>query len=104
MRHWTLLGEAAIPDTNDMLTLYRGKDDFFIKIMNQAGGAHSGGPDLMNSRKRRSIVETEQYYSNSEFQWRRRQFTLTFSYRLNRDQERGRDRGRSDDGGGEEDF
>lgn len=39
--------------------------------------------DLLNSRKRRSIVDTEGFYSTSEFQWRARQITLTFTYRLN---------------------
>ncbi len=46
MRHWTLLGEAAIPDTDQSLLLYRGKDDFFIRI--------SGGLELMSSRKHAS--------------------------------------------------
>jgi len=44
MRHWTLLGEAPIPDTEQSLSLYQGKDDFFIKIS-------SGGGELMSSRK-----------------------------------------------------
>lgn len=43
MRHWTQLGEAAIPDTNQVLFLYKGKDDFFIRI--------SGGLELMSTRK-----------------------------------------------------
>ncbi len=43
MRHWTLLGEAPIPGTGQTLSLYQGKDDFFIKI--------SGGGELMNTRK-----------------------------------------------------
>ena len=47
MRHWTLLGEAAIPGTEQSLALYRGKDDFFIKLT----GKPSGGQELMNSRK-----------------------------------------------------
>jgi len=46
MRHWSLLGEAPIPDTNQSLFLYQGKDDFFIKI--------SGGLELMSSRKHAS--------------------------------------------------
>ena len=46
--------------------------------------------DLLNSRKRRSIVDTEGYYSNSSFQWRSRQFTVTFAYRLNKAKERQR--------------
>jgi spermidine synthase len=43
MRHWTQLGEASIPDTDQTLFLYQGKDDFFIKI--------SGGHELMSTRK-----------------------------------------------------
>jgi spermidine synthase len=44
MRHWTLLGEAPIPGSGRSLSLYRGKDDFFIKIS-------SGGGELMSTRK-----------------------------------------------------
>ena len=43
MRHWTELGSAPIPDTDQTLFLYQGKDDFFIKI--------SGGGELMSTRK-----------------------------------------------------
>lgn len=46
MRHWTQLGEAAIPNTDQSLFLYQGKDDFFIKL--------SGGYELMSSRKHAS--------------------------------------------------
>jgi len=46
MRHWTQLGEAVIPDTGQRLFLYRGKDDFFIKL--------SGGYELMSTRKHAS--------------------------------------------------
>lgn len=44
MRHWTLLGEAPIPGSGQSLSLYQGKDDFFIKIS-------SGGGELMSTRK-----------------------------------------------------
>ena len=47
MKHWTLLGEAPIPDTDQSLRLYRGKDDFFIKIF----GGRSGSSELMSTRK-----------------------------------------------------
>jgi spermidine synthase len=46
MRHWTQLGEAAIPNTDQSLYLYQGKDDFFIKL--------SGGYELMSTRKHAS--------------------------------------------------
>jgi outer membrane receptor protein involved in Fe transport len=43
--------------------------------------------DLLNSRKFRSIIDRqsdeESFYSEREFQWRARQFLLTFTYRLN---------------------
>ena len=43
MRHWTHMGEAPIPGSDRTLILYRGKDDFSIKISN--------GFELMNTRK-----------------------------------------------------
>ena len=43
MRHWNLLGKAPIPGTDQSLFLYRGKDDFFIRL--------SGGHDLMSTRR-----------------------------------------------------
>lgn len=43
MRHWTLLGEAPIPGSDKSLSLFRGKDDFSIKL--------TGGHELMNTRK-----------------------------------------------------
>ena len=54
--------------------------------------------DLMNSRKRRSVVDLPGYYSKSDFLWRPRQLTLTLNYRLNQQkieskEERGEDSG-----------
>jgi spermidine synthase len=46
MRHWTLVDEAPIPGSGQRLGLYRGKDDFYIKI----SGNSSGSQDLMNTR------------------------------------------------------
>jgi outer membrane receptor protein involved in Fe transport len=54
--------------------------------------------DLLNSRKRRAIVDRDGYYSNSIFQWRSRQFTITFTYRLNRAKERQRNNNQEDRG------
>ena len=71
-------------------------------ILNGRGTLTAGVRDLLNSRKRRSIVDTQGYYSNSSFQWRTRQFNLTFAYRLNRDKDKQNERNRSDDGPEEE--
>ncbi|HMG90426.1 MAG TPA: outer membrane beta-barrel family protein, partial [Chryseolinea sp.] len=71
-------------------------------VFNGKGTITAGVRDLMNSRKRRSIIDTQGYYSNSEFQGRPRQFTISFTYRLNRDKEKQNNRNRSDDGGEDE--
>ncbi len=51
--------------------------------------------DLFNSRKRISFTETPFFTSDSEFQWRERQLTLSFVYRINQKKkaERGGNRG-----------
>ena len=43
MKHWTELGKATIPGTGGTLTLFQGKDDFFIRTAN--------GIELMSTRK-----------------------------------------------------
>lgn len=57
--------------------------------------------DLFNSRKRRSFTQTPFFTSDSEFQWRERQFSLSFIYRINQKKkpQRGGERG-----GGDDDF
>ncbi len=68
-------------------------------ILKGRGTVTASVRDLFNSRKRRSITENAGYYSQSEFQWRARQFLVTFSYRLNRtkEKERGADDGDNED-------
>lgn len=56
--------------------------------------------DVFNSRKWRSITDTENLYSESEFQWRARQFLLTFSYRIN--QKKNRNNNAKDFDGGDD--
>ena len=48
--------------------------------------------DLFNSRKRQSLTTTDSFISESEFQWRERQFTLSFTYRFNQKKQRQRTR------------
>ncbi|WP_435579228.1 TonB-dependent receptor domain-containing protein [Gilvibacter sp.] len=57
--------------------------------------------DLFNSRKRISETNTPNFTQESEFQWRERQFTMSFTYRFNQ-QKRRQQRGRQ--GGGDDDF
>jgi len=39
--------------------------------------------DLFNTRKMRTVTEGDNFRSESDFQWRRRQVNLTFNYRIN---------------------
>lgn len=57
--------------------------------------------DLFNSRKWRSVIEGENYYSTSVFQWRVRQFMLTFNYRINQKKSRGKGK---QEYGGDDDY
>ncbi len=62
--------------------------------------------DLFNTRRRRYVTQGENFYTEGDWQWRARQATLTFSYRLNQKKQRGRNGGgRGDyDGGGDGEF
>jgi outer membrane receptor protein involved in Fe transport len=71
-------------------------------ILKGRGTVTASVRDLLNTNKRRSIVESNGYYSRSEFQWRPRQFLVTVAYRLNRSKERQNMESKGD-GGGEED-
>lgn len=58
--------------------------------------------DVFNTRRWRSIVETDQFYRETEFQWASRQATLSFTYYFGQQKKR---RGGGDyDGGGMDDF
>jgi outer membrane receptor protein involved in Fe transport len=58
--------------------------------------------DILNSRKRRWEVDTPTLVSTNDFQWRARQFTLSFTYRINQKKKRGKG-SRRDGGGGDSD-
>ncbi|WKK66897.1 TonB-dependent receptor domain-containing protein [Lutimonas zeaxanthinifaciens] len=58
--------------------------------------------DMFNSRKRVSNTLTDSFEQKSEFQWRQRQFRLSFTYRFNQKKQRQRQRnGMGGDEGGE---
>lgn len=46
--------------------------------------------DVFNSRKRRSETFNPTFYSDNEFQWRKRQVNISFTYRFNQQKERQR--------------
>lgn len=75
------------------------------QVMKKRGTIVLSVRDLMNSRKRRSITETDNLYYESVFQWRSRQFLATFSYRLDKDPATKKERPNNrdfQDGGGDD--
>jgi len=70
-------------------------------VLNNNGTLSLSVRDLFNTRKYRGISQGETFYQESEFQWRTRQATLTFTYRLNQQKSRkgGGDRGFGGDEG-----
>ncbi len=74
---------------------------FSKDLLNDNATISLNARDLLNSRKRMSFTQTQFFTSQSEFQWRERQITLSFVYRINqkKQQQRGGDR---DDSGGED--
>ncbi|MEK7257134.1 MAG: outer membrane beta-barrel protein, partial [Bacteroidota bacterium] len=46
--------------------------------------------DLFNTRRHRFVSEGETFYTYNDFQWRRRQVNLTFSYRLHQQKKKGK--------------
>ncbi|MEM7551903.1 MAG: outer membrane beta-barrel family protein [Bacteroidota bacterium] len=67
-------------------------------ILKDKGTLTIGVSDLLNDRRRRSIIEGENFITRDDFQWRERQWTMTLSYRFNEDKN-DRRRGRGDRGG-----
>ncbi|MGO4770367.1 TonB-dependent receptor domain-containing protein [Flavobacterium sp. W22_SRS_FK3] len=58
--------------------------------------------DLFNSRKMKSEVNLSSVNSYSEFQWRKRQFNLSFTYRLNmKKTDKNKNMPKNNDGGGD---
>jgi outer membrane receptor protein involved in Fe transport len=69
-------------------------------ILNGKGTITASVNDLLNSRRRRYVFEDEGFFSEGDFQWRARQFLVTFSYRINQKKKRP---GRGGYGGGDYD-
>ena len=72
---------------------------FSKDILKDKGTLALNVSDLLNSRKRISSTVTPFFTSEREFQWRERQFTISFVYRINQKKrpERGGKRGNYDD-------
>ena len=73
-------------------------------VLKEKGTLTLNVQDLFNSRKWRSETIAEDFISTNEFQWRRRQVNLNFTYRFNQKKERGGQRRSGENGGGGEDM
>ena len=54
--------------------------------------------DAFNRRRRNSVIDTDNLYQESVFQWRPRSFVGTINYRINAKKERPKKRGYEGDG------
>lgn len=61
---------------------------FAWDVLKGKGTVSLNARDILNSRVRRNIVQSEYFYSESEFQWRSRVITLNFVYRINQKKQR----------------
>ncbi len=66
---------------------------FSKDIMNENATFAFNVSDVLNSRKRKSFTDTDTFTTYSEFQWRERQFNLSFTYRFNEKKKRQRSGG-----------
>jgi outer membrane receptor protein involved in Fe transport len=78
------------------LSMYSWDAGLALDVLKGNGTITFSARDLLNSRRRRWEVNTPTLVSTNDFQWRARQFVLSFSYRLNQKKKRG---GRGDGGG-----
>jgi len=77
---------------------------FSKEILNKKGTLALNVRDLLNSRKWRTTTSGEDFFYDSEFQWRTTTVTLSFDYRINsnkRNDRRGKESGDFNGGGDE---
>ncbi len=72
-----------------------------VDVWKQKGTITFSVRDLLNSRRWRSTAFGDDFFFDSDFQWRARQNIITLSYRLNQNKQRNEDRRGGDEGGGE---
>lgn len=76
---------------------------FSKDILKEKGTLSLNVSDLFNTRKRQSTDYSQTTVSENEFQWRKRQVMLNFTYRFNQKKKKERQQ-RDDNGGGEEEM
>ncbi len=70
------------------------------KLFDEKGRITLSARDIFNTRIRRWVTETEEYYSKGRFQWHTtRQFRLTFTYKLKKEKGKNKRKGGPPSGG-----
>lgn len=85
------------------LSLYVVNTAFSKDILKDKATIAFNVSDILNSRKRRSETNLPTVSNYGEFQWRKRQFNLSFTYRLNKkktDRDKNAPKNNEEDGGG----
>ncbi|HEY4618663.1 MAG TPA: TonB-dependent receptor [Flavobacterium sp.] len=85
------------------LSLYVVNSAFSKDILKDKATIAFNVSDILNSRKRRSETNLSSVSNYSEFQWRKRQFNLSFTYRLNKkknDRDKNAPKNNEEEGGG----
>lgn len=72
------------------LSMYSWDIGLAMDVLKGNGTVTFSARDILNSRRRRWEIDTPTLVSTNDFQWRARQFTLSFTYRLNQKKKRGR--------------
>jgi outer membrane receptor protein involved in Fe transport len=72
------------------LSMYSWDIGLTMDVLKGNGTITFSARDILNSRRRRWEVNTPTLVSTNDFQWRARQFTLSFTYRLNQKKKRER--------------
>lgn len=84
----------------EILSRYNIDGGLSLDLFKGKGTLTLNARDIFNTRKRRYIISGDGFYNEGEFQWRARQFTLNFSYRLNQPKSKGGKRGSGGSGYG----
>jgi len=75
---------------------------FSKEVLDKKGTLALNVRDLLNSRKWRSTTSGDDFFYDSEFQWRTRTITLSFDYRIKSSKRKGDRRDGDYEGGGDE--
>ena len=75
---------------------------FSKDLFNEKASIALNVSDVFNTRKREMISRTSTFYSDSQYQWRQRTVSMSFTYRFN--QKKKRQQGNRENGDGDDEM